>query len=176
MCGIGQFVYPLLGSSFWVQLLMSSLWIAGSTQLSSQLIFYWYVAVHPPKNEHTKISSWSLRYNILEFDLLPSSYSKHINTHWAWTITVVYLSFRGFFQILCLVSAFLDTNKNKWLEKWTKTHFKTYCLTVKTNVPTYIRVPLFIQQGRSWTKYTFTYLSFLASQLTNFCSYISLFN
>jgi hypothetical protein len=35
----------------------------------------------------------------------------------------VYWSFRGLIQRLSLVSALIDTNKNKWLEKLTKTHF-----------------------------------------------------
>jgi hypothetical protein len=34
-----------------------------------------------------------------------------------------YWSFRGIFQRLYLVSAFIGTNKNKWLENITKTLF-----------------------------------------------------
>jgi hypothetical protein len=50
---------------------------------------------------------------------------------------VVYWSFRGLFQRLCLVSAFIDTNKNKWFEKRAKPHFFTYCFMVKTNISKY---------------------------------------
>jgi hypothetical protein len=50
---------------------------------------------------------------------------------------VVHWSFRGLFQRQCLVSALIDTNKNKWLEKQTKTIFLTYCFMAKTNISTY---------------------------------------
>jgi hypothetical protein len=39
-----------------------------------------------------------------------------------------------FFQILCLVSAFTDTNKNKWRKKLTKTLFLNCCFMVNTNI------------------------------------------
>jgi hypothetical protein len=57
---------------------------------------------------------------------------------------VVYWSFRGHFQILCLVVAFIDTNKNTWLEKRTNTHFLTYCFMVKTNISKYKGAAIFI--------------------------------
>jgi hypothetical protein len=47
------------------------------------------------------------------------------------------LVIQRFFQGLCLVSAFIDTDKNKWLEKRTKNIVLTYCFMVKTNTSTY---------------------------------------
>jgi hypothetical protein len=41
------------------------------------------------------------------------------------------------FQRPRLVSALIDTDKNKWLEKQTKTLFKTYSFMVKTNISKY---------------------------------------
>jgi hypothetical protein len=32
---------------------------------------------------------------------------------------------------------FIDTNKNKWIEKQTKTNFLAYCFMVKTNISKY---------------------------------------
>jgi hypothetical protein len=47
---------------------------------------------------------------------------------------VVYWSFRGFFKILCLVSALIDTHKKGGLKSKQKIIFLTYCFMVKTNI------------------------------------------
>jgi hypothetical protein len=60
-----------------------------------------------------------------------------MSTHWAYINVVVYWSFRGLFQRLCLVSEIIDTNKNNWLEKRKKLIFLTYCFMVKTNISNY---------------------------------------
>jgi hypothetical protein len=51
-----------------------------------------------------------------------------------------------FFQRLCLVSAFTDTNKNKWLEKLIKTLFLNYCFMVNTNISKYKGAAIYLTQ------------------------------
>jgi hypothetical protein len=55
---------------------------------------------------------------------------------------VLYRSFRGIFQKISLVSAFIDTNEKKWLEKEPKAHIFNLLFMVKKNP--HISVLLFI--------------------------------